>query len=327
MAFFLWSSPMTAQTNRIRRQRLAAMALAFLSAGSPAAAQGDPLPAHVRVAAEFPTGTFLENLHVTTDGAMVFTSYFAREIGLLGADGTPRTFSRLPVHPVGIAPAAGGYLVTAHGKAFTAGPDFTQTQQVLVLDAAGAVTATLPAPQALFLNGVMRLDDNVFLAADSIAATIWRIDLTAMAITPWLQDAGLSRDSSQQAFRPGANGVKRVGDRLIVSNSSRGTLSAVRITADGKPDGALHQIADVGAIDDFLIEDTGAIVYTTHGEKLMRLAPSGARTEIMDRGCGGCTSVALAKPSDARSDLIVLTTGGLLEGGKKPARILVVPSR
>jgi sugar lactone lactonase YvrE len=318
---------MTAKNDRIRRRLLAAIALAFSAAALPATAQSEQLPANVRVAAEFPTGTFLENLHVAADGAVVFTSYFAREIGLLAADGTPRTLSRLPVHPVGIAPVAGGYLVTAHGKAFTAGPDFTQTQQVLVLDAAGAVTATLPAPQALFLNGVTRVGGDVFLAADSLAATIWRIDVAAKSITPWLQDAGLSRDASQQAFRPGANGLKRAGDRLIVSNSSRGTLSAVRITADGKPDGALQTIAEVGAIDDFLIEDTGAIVYTTHADKLMRLAPSGVLTEIMDRGCGGCTAVALARPGDARSDLIVLTTGGLLEGGKKPARILVVRSR
>jgi sugar lactone lactonase YvrE len=318
---------MTTHITRSRHPILAAMAVAFLSAGSPAAAQGDPLPANVRVAAEFPTGTFLENLHVAPDGTAVFTSYFAREIGLLRPDGTTGTLSRLPVHPVGIASVAGGYLVTAHGKSFTAGPDFTQTQQVLVLDAAGAVTATLPAPQALFLNGVMRLDDNVFLAADSLAATIWRIDLAARAITPWLQDAGLSRDASQQAFRPGANGIKRAGDRLIVSNSSRGTLSAVGITADGKPDGALQTIAEVGAIDDFLVEDTGAIVYTTHADTLIRLAPSGARSALMDRGCGGCTSVARARPGDPRSDLIVLTTGGLLEGDKKPARILVIRSR
>ncbi len=115
---------------------------------------------NVRVAAEFPTGTFLEK-----------AACRRRRSGglheLLRARGSPARGGRhaahaqpiCPVHPVGIAPVADGYLVTAHGKSFTAGPDFTQTQQVLVLDAAGAVTATLPAPQALFLNGVMRLDD------------------------------------------------------------------------------------------------------------------------------------------------------------------------
>ncbi len=57
-----------------------------------------------------------------------------------------------------------------------------------------------------------------------------------------------------------------------------------------------------------------------HADKLMRLAPSGARTEIMDRGCGGLHRRGASKTGRCASDLIVHTTGGLLEGGKKPAR-------
>jgi sugar lactone lactonase YvrE len=307
----------------LRRPILALVLLALWSGAS----QADKLPSNVRVAAEFPSGTFLENLHVADDGSVLFTSYLGREIGLLGKDGKTSVFSKLPAHPVGLAAIPGGYLVTAHGKSFTAGPDFTQTQQVLLLDARGAVTATMPGPEALFLNGVAKLDDGAVLAADSLAATIWRIDIAAKTIAPWMQDAALSRNVDEKQFRPGANGLKRAGDRLFVSNSSRGTLHAVRIAADGKPDGPLQKVADTGAIDDFLVEESGAIVYTTHGDKLMRLAPSGARSELMGSGCGGCTSVARARPGDAGSELLVLTTGGLLEGGKEPARILRVPSR
>jgi streptogramin lyase len=300
------------------------LALAFLVTGA-AASHAEKLPANVRVAAEFPSGTFLENLHVAADGSVLFTSYLAREIGVLGKDGKTRVFTRLLVHPVGITAVNGGYLVTAHGMPFTAGQEFTKTQQVMLLDEQGKEIGNLPAPQALFLNGVMRLDDNIVLAADSLAATIWRIDVSARTITPWLSDPTLSRNAEEKQFRPGANGLKRVGDRLYISNSSRGTLSFVRIGGDGKPEGGLKAFAETGPIDDFMVEESGAVVYTTHGNKLVGLSPGGARSDVMVSGCGGCTAVARVKPDDPASDLMVLTTGGLLEGGKEPARILVVP--
>jgi hypothetical protein len=43
----------------------------------------------------------------------------------------------------------------------------------------------------------------------------------------------------------------------------------------------------------------------------------------MPTGCDACTSVATY---GANHDLIVLTTGNLLEGGDAPARVLRLPS-
>lgn len=163
------------------------------------------------------------------------------------------------------------------------------------------------------------------LAADSIAGLIWQVDPKARTIKPWLKDRGLTQDPAAKEFRPGANGLKREGDRLIVSNSSRGTLSTIRVGRDGAPVGSLAVVSQVGAIDDFAVGRRGEIVFTTHGAKLMRLARDDAVTALLDTGCDGCTAVAIVRHPNRNAALIVLTTGGLAEGDKEPARVLRLP--
>src|SRR5215471_6306393 len=65
----------------------------------------------VETVAEYPTGTFLENLDVLPDGRIVFTSYFAKTIEVLAAKAKPRTFATLSAHPVGILAVGDGFLV------------------------------------------------------------------------------------------------------------------------------------------------------------------------------------------------------------------------
>jgi hypothetical protein len=56
---------------------------------------------------------------------------------------------------------------------------------------------------------------------------------------------------------------------------------------------------------------------------LIRIGKDGGVTTILPTGCDACTSVATYGAAD---DLIVLTTGNLLEGGDAPARVLRLPS-
>jgi hypothetical protein len=86
-------------------------------------------------------------------------------------------------------------------------------------------------------------------------------------------------------------------------------------------------LARVGHIDDFLIGPSGEVVFTTHGETLMRWSQDGAITTLMQSGCDGCTAVAMVKGADGGRALIVLTTGGFSEGRKEPARVLRLPYR
>jgi hypothetical protein len=287
------------------------------------AAQAQQAPA-VEILAEYPAGNFLENLDVLPDGRVVFTSYFAKEIEVLEG-GKARIFASLSAHPVSILSLDGGFLVAAHGQPFVSGPGFVETQMFLLLDKDGRETGSFKAPQARFLNGMVRNGEYEVLIADSIAGTIWRVDARSQTITPWLKDEALGRDPAVKEFRPGANGLKREGNSLIISNSSYGTLSTIDVDAAGAPSGAVKLLTRVGRIDDFLIGPAGEIVYTTHGETLMRWSRDGTTTTLLQSGCDGCTAVALVNSADGGKALIVLTTGGFSEGRKNPARVLRLP--
>jgi sugar lactone lactonase YvrE len=122
--------------------------------------------------------------------------------------------------------------------------------------------------------------------------------------------------------RPGANGLKVRDGVLYVSNSSRGEIYRLRLSGV-RPAGQLKLAYSPGPVDDFAFLADGSIVGTTHGDKLIRIARDGTVSDLMSEGCDGCTSVAEYGPD---RDLIVLTTGSLLEGGGKLARLLRLQS-
>jgi hypothetical protein len=296
------------------RQFLVATALVLSASYEVAAEQALP-----SIAAEFPAGTFLENLSVLQDGSVAFTSYFERRVYLLASDNQVSTLAELPVHPVSILPNADGFIVTAHGAVFTEGPAFTQTQQILLLNSAGEVTSTTPVPQALFLNGMTRLDSGAILIADSIAGTIWQFDAETRTLSSWMPHELLAQNAELQTFLPGANGIKLDGDRILVSNSGRGALYQIAIEG-GAPVSEPQLVSQTGPIDDFWI-DEGRIVFTTHAAALRAIESDGAITALLAEGCDGCTSVV------RRGDnYLVLTTGGMLEGHANPARVLEIPA-
>lgn len=273
------------------------------------------------ILAEYPPGTFLENLLPLPDGSLLVTSYLARRVERLPPHGPATTWAMLDAHPVSLAAIDDGLLVAVHGAPFTSGPEFTRTQAFVVLDGSGGEVRRFSAPVALFLNGMLAMDGNIVLVADSIAGTIWRVDAGAGTVTPWLQHPDLAQLPAQTEFRPGANGIKRRGDQLLISNSSRGALYAVKLDAAGAPADAPILVAATGPIDDFWVLQGGDIAFATHGSQAKRLGADGNMTVLLEHGCDGCTAIA-AVPGPA---LIILTTGSLLEGGTAPARILRLP--
>jgi hypothetical protein len=271
------------------------------------------------VIASYPNGAFLENLSAGPDGRLLITSYSDKRLLAWSGEGAPVTFAQLEVHPVGILARAGDVIVSAHGAPFTGGPAFLSSNRLLVLDRAGRLVRSIAAPNARFLNGLVALPSGVVLAADSIAGRIWRFDPASGALSSWLEHAELAPDPARPQL-PGANGLKLRDGWLYVSNSGRGTLSRVKLDGD-RPGGAPELVARTGAIDDYAFLPDGSIAAATHGDRLTRIAPGGAVSDILPTGCGGCTSVAPFGPDGA---LVVLTTGKLLEGGKGPAQILKV---
>jgi len=197
---------------------------------SPAAT--DDAKAKFEILASYPEGSFLENLEVQADGRLLFTNYFTKTIEQLTPNGEKSTFATVSGYPVSLISTASGYLIAAQSKNFMSG-DPNNAQQFLLLDKNGAQVGQFDAPSTIFLNGMTRLENGDILVADSVASTIWSVDLEAQKVTPWLQHNALAADPEQPGI-PGANGLKRHSMGLVVSNTSQRSLFLIKVGDDGK---------------------------------------------------------------------------------------------
>jgi hypothetical protein len=300
------------------------LALMLLGAATaPAVAAAATACATAETLASYPAPAFLENLTVEPSGRLLFTSYLAREIVQYRPGQGARRWSGLDSHPISIVPSGDGWLVAAHGVPFTAGPAFTTSNRFLLLDAAGTQRRTIPAPQARFLNGMAPLDDGSVLVADSILGRIWRLQPATGTLSAWLDAPELAGDPAGRDQRPGVNGLKRQGNTLYLSNSFTGRIHALPLAADGRPGGPLWLVASPGRVDDFAVAADGGIYLATHADTVLHATPAGRIRTVLPTGGDGSTAVALA--AGDQQALYVLTSGGLLEGAGKPARLLRVP--
>jgi len=279
--------------------------------------------ADTRVLASYPSGAFLENLEVQPDGRLLYTNYPDKTIEQLSPDGEVGTFAKLSAFPLGIISIPDGYLITANGKSILLGEDTSKSQQFLLLDKNGIETGRIDAPQARALNGMAQLDDRTILAADSVAGTIWKIDVEKQVITPWLQHSSLAPRTDDEIYKPGANGLKLRSDGLIVSNTSHGTLSRIAVDKDGNPAGLPEVIANVGIIDDFWLREDGSILFTTHAASIKSLSVDGDIKVVATQDLVGNTAIAPYPPNQSGS-FAVTTDGGLYFGEKERAKIVLI---
>jgi|GEM_PF-255281 len=278
---------------------------------------------NTRVLASYPSGNFLENLEVQSDGRLLFTNYPTKSIEQLSADGKTSTFAKLSAYPLGVVSSTGGYLVTASGKSLLLGEDSTTSQQILMVDKTGKEIGKFDAPRARALNGMVRLNNETVLAADSIAGMIWKVDTKAQKLTPWLQDQALAPLAGQKMYKPGANGLKLRSDGLLVSNTSRGTLSLIKIGQDGNPAGKPETIAEVGMIDDFWVMKDDSILFTTHADSIKLLSANGDIKVVATEHCIGSTAIAPFPPNQS-STFAVTTDGGMYFGAKDLAKVVSI---
>jgi len=279
--------------------------------------------ATLEVLATYPHGNFLENLEVQQDGRLLFTNYPTKSIEVMTQNGETKTFSKLSAYPLSLISIDGGYLVAASGKSLLLGEDVVGTQQFILLDKSGKQVGQFEAPQIMYLNGMVRLNSEVILAADSLSGNVWQVNPRTQVITSWIHDEAFAPLADQKMFVPGANGLKLRSDGVIVSNTSKGTLSLIEIGDDDKPKGKPELIATVGMIDDFWVRDDESILFTTHGESLKSLSISGEITTVLADGAGGATAIA-PFPLDQDAQFVMINDGNIYFGKKDLVEVLLV---
>jgi hypothetical protein len=270
--------------------------------------------------AQMPPNTFLENLIVDRGGRVFVSSHDDGRVLRLER-GRLVPFARTGGKVAGLALGAAGTLVAT-------GVDGAGVPTVFRIDARGVVTARLPVPGAQFLNGITALDGERFLVADSYKGALWWVDLERGSSRVWLQDALLGRADEKSPF-PAANGVQRRGDRVWISNTAKQLLLTVDLRANGSP-GLLKVARERVNIDDFVVQDDGTVIATTHVyNSLISVSPDGSMAVLAgaDQGMTGSTAVALGRAKADAGHAYVTTNGGMFmppASGVGPARVVRV---
>ncbi len=267
--------------------------------------------------AELPRLTFLENL-VLTDTGLVVTSHEDGRLLRIVPGKAPETLAALPGKIAGVASdGSGGFVVTASDRAGKA--------TVYRVSGAGQVEKTWTLDDGVFLNGIERVAPDRYLIADSYRGVVWSLDIAAERVGLWLKSPLLGRMDEKNPL-PAANGIRRHGDSVLISNTARMTLVRVPLRADGSA-GEPSLWAEKVNVDDFAVLPDGSVLAATHiYNSVVRIDAQG-RVEVLAeaaQGVTGSTSVALA--GDGRT-AYVTTNGGMFlppAGGVEPGRVIAL---
>jgi SnoaL-like polyketide cyclase len=255
----------------------------------PPAAPFEPYAA--RTIAEFAPGTFIESVALSPAGQLYASTAFDGGIVIVAPSGEIRPFARLDVGPGGLvmclAFAADG---TLFASANSRDPAVHGVWR-FTPDGRGTHLASLPPGTAP--NGVALDGHGGLLVAESFGGAIWRVPTDGGPAVPWLSHPWLAPRPLLGRF-PGANGLQRMGDAVVVASSDRSLLIRVPIKADGSA-GEPGILASALPGDDFAIAADGSLYVTTHPfNTVVRLTPDGRRVVIAGprQGVIGPTSAA-----------------------------------
>lgn len=186
----------------------------------------------------------------------------------------------------------------------------------------GKKTTIATIPEAILLNGIAKLNDNLFLIADSFKGAIWKVDVLDGTSSIWLKHDILA-SPSVEAKSPGVNGIKIRKNDVYISNTGKMILAKIPFTKNGSA-GIPEVVQENVFIDDFTIDEAGNIFGATHiYDSVIKITPQGKVTIIAqaDQGVAGSTCVTMQNGSE--NTLLVSTNGGLL----KPDPCDVVPAK
>ncbi|HIK17259.1 MAG TPA: gluconolactonase [Leptolyngbyaceae cyanobacterium M33_DOE_097] len=275
--------------------------------------------APAQVIATFPVNTFLENLAIAPDGTLFVTNHEVGQVVRVTPTGEVTEHARTDGKVTGIA-------FTPTGNLVLTGWNAESVSVVLLVRMDGTVETVATLPEAAFLNGITAIAPNQFLAADSYRGAIWLVDLDTKQVSIWLEHPLLARSNSETPF-PAANGIKRFGETLYVSNTEKMLLLQIPILAGGAA-GEPQIFVEATNIDDFAFDTEGSLYAATHiYNSVLRITPTGETTVIaeIEQGVVGSTAVAFGRGTGDRTALYVVMNGGMFlppPTGVMPAHIV-----
>jgi hypothetical protein len=259
--------------------------------------------------AEFPINTFLESIVVDEDNTLFITSHYEGKVIRIGMDGVPVTHTTIDGKATGLA-------MTSDGEILLSGWDEEETSVVWRIATDGTVKLLVKIPEAIFLNGLTRLDgggthleENRYLIADSYRGAIWQLNIATKTVGIWLEHSDLARNSDEYGT-PAVNGLKIYGNFLYASNTQKRQLVKIPILADGLAGEPEIFLTGVN-IDDFAFDIEGNLYGTTHiFNSVVKISSDLTITTIaqLEQGVAGSTALAFGKDI---TSIYVTTNGGM----------------
>ncbi|MBE9201878.1 MULTISPECIES: gluconolactonase [unclassified Nodularia (in: cyanobacteria)] len=258
-----------------------------------------------KIITSFPVNTFLENLAIASDGTIFVTNHEIGQIVRITPDGNQQ------IH-ASVSGKVSGLAFTSNGGLVATGWNADSISVVSLITADGTVETILKLPDAIFLNGITPLSSTQYLTADSYRGAIWLIDTAQRRASIWLEHSLLARSSAENVI-PAANGLKRFGNFLYVSNTEKMLLLRIPLgiaDAPGEPEIFVEQTN----IDDFAFDVEGNLYGATHiYNSVVKITPNGMTTIIAQakQGVIGSTAVAFGQTAGDRTAIYVVMNGGM----------------
>ena len=272
-----------------------------------------------KIITSFPVNTFLENLAIAPNGTIFVTNHEVGQIVRITPDGNQQIHASVEGKVSGLA-------FTSNGGLVATGWNAESIPVISLITADGIVETLVKLPDAIFLNGITPLSDTQYLVADSYRGAIWLIDITQRHGSIWLEHSLLARSSSESVI-PAANGLKRFGNFLYVSNTEKMLLLRIPIDMTNEP-GEPEIFVKQTNIDDFAFDVEGNLYGATHiYNSVVKITPDGNTTIIAqaEQGVVGSTAVAFGQTESDSTAIYIVMNGGMflpLPTGVLPANIV-----
>ncbi|WP_414587005.1 SMP-30/gluconolactonase/LRE family protein [Scytonema sp. PCC 10023] len=261
--------------------------------------------APAKIITSFAHNTFLENLAIAPDGTIFVTNHEVGKIVRITPDGNQQIHASVEGKVSGLA-------LTSNGGLVATGWNANSISVVSLITADGKVETLLTLPDAIFLNGITPLSHTQYLAADSYRGAIWLIDIAQRHSSIWLEHSLLARSNAENVI-PAANGLKRFGNSLYVSNTEKMLLLRIPIDLTNEPSEPEIFVEQTN-IDDFAFDVEGNLYGATHiYNSVVKITPDGNTTIITqaEQGVIGSTAVAFGQTESDRTAIYVVMNGGM----------------
>jgi sugar lactone lactonase YvrE len=275
--------------------------------------------APAKIITSFPVNTFLENLAIAPDGTIFVTNHEVGKIVRITPDGNQQIHATVEGKVSGLA-------FTSNGGLVATGWNADSIPVVSLITAGGTVETLVKLPDAIFLNGITPLSHTQYLAADSYRGAIWLIDIAQRHSSIWLEHSLLARSNAENVI-PAANGLKRFGNLLYVSNTEKMLLLRIPIGLTNEPSEPEIFVEQTN-IDDFAFDVEGNLYGATHiYNSVVKITLDGNTTIIAqaEQGVIGSTAVAFGQTESDRTAIYVVMNGGMFlppPTGVVPANIV-----